>query len=701
LKTVVEKIEALTREPGFIYTLALILMRDVFLFPEDIADINPHEHLNMQELTFLIGLLVKDRVDFTLPTEDESSKRFETTYLLFEELHRKYNEPFLDHLSRNITNGLGKETPKENYRRIFGSGLTASEPIFYSATGAYDFQYLEFAVAKYRNDARWISEHVGLSVEEMANIARELKRLQELKFNELPTVPPGDFSGMCRAGLSVFCFEEQDIGQFGTAAAAFLRMFALTPGTANAKLQRPGQFNELQSKPLIRLPDSRYFLPIGFDLSEAIYEGPFYWMNTDKSYSATALLNRGNFAEAMTAEFLRSVFGTGSVHTDVEVRERKGRNVTDIDVLAIAGNKAVIAQVKSKRLTELAKLGEEERLVADFGLAVQEAYDQGLLCRKAVIDHENKLFVGGVELRLQEAIDEAYILCVTLDYYPAITHQVDVYLRKAPADPFPVALSIFDLDVIAFYLHDPFEFMYYLRQRTSLSDYFKADSEMTLLGHHLRHKLFKSGSASMEILDASYGRLIDANFQVMRGSVPRTAAADKLYAKWQNEDFKRLINQAKSTGDPRFADVVFFLYDLAGKGADDLIEILRLTKRKANADQKPHDARAVFKESKSGVTVLVEPRSPALLRRKLLPLARVAKYKSKADVWLALGCVATSENVVDAIAFAKYEWRPDSELERVASHFQGRLMRPSGRKIGRNEACPCDSGKKFKHCHGR
>ena len=332
---------------------------------------------------------------------------------------------------------------------------------------------------------------------------------------------------------------------------------------------------------------------------------------------------------------------------------------------------------------------------------MQEAYNQGLLCRKAVIDNENKLFVGGVELRLPEAIDEAYILCVTLDYYPAITHQVDVYLRKAPADPFPVALSIFDLDVIAFYLHDPFEFMYYLRQRTSLSDYFKADSEMTLLGHHLRHKLFKSGSASMEILDASYGRLIDANFQVMRGSVPRTAAADKLYAKWQNEDFKRLINQAKSTGDPRFADVVFFLYDLAGKGADDLIEILRLTKRKANADHKPHDARAVFKETKSGVTVLVEPGSPALLRRKLLPLARVAKYKSKADVWLALGCVATSENVVDAIAFAKYEWRPDSELEQVASHFQGRLMRPSGRKIGRNEPCPCDSGKKFKHCHGR
>ena len=30
------------------------------------------------------------------------------------------------------------------------------------------------------------------------------------------------------------------------------------------------------------------------------------------------------------------------------------------------------------------------------------------------------------------------------------------------------------------------------------------------------------------------------------------------------------------------------------------------------------------------------------------------------------------------------------------------LSLPSGgRKIGRNEPCPCGSGKKFKQCHGR
>ena len=89
------------------------------------------------------------------------------------------------------------------------------------------------------------------------------------------------------------------------------------------------------------------------------------------------------------------------------------------------------------------------------------------------------------------------------------------------------------------------------------------------------------------------------------------------------------------------------------------------------------------------------------LRKKLLPLAEIAKYKSKADVWLALGCIATSDRLVDALAFAKYGWKQDPELERLASHLRGKPMTPSSGKIGRNQPCPCKSGRKFKHCHGR
>jgi hypothetical protein len=535
----------------------------------------------------------------------------------------------------------------------------------------------------------------------MSSIARELKRLHEHKYNTKQPLRSEDFSKVCAEALSVFCFEESDLQQFGTETVrGFLEAFSLKAGAINSDLELPGQYNQLQSRPIVVLPDGRYFLPVGFSLSEAIYEGPFYWMNADPSYIGEATLHRGRFAEDVTATLLKSVFGAASVYTDVQVKKNKSQTVTDIDVLAIRGNKAVIAQVKSKRLTELAKLGDEAHLAKDFKLAVQEAYDQGLLCRQAVIDRDSKLFVNGTELHLNESIDDAYLLCITVDHYPAVTHQVDVYLKKRPDDPFPIALSIFDLDILAFYLADPFEFLYYLRQRISLYGYFRADSEMSLLGFHLKYKLFKRDEAGIEMLDSSFAQLIDANFPVLRGSVPRTEAADKLLAQWKNAEFQELVDQAKSAGEPRFTDVVFFLFDIAGKGADQLIETLKIVRRKAAEDQGSHDARVLLTGSQSGMTILSQPGSALALRNKLIALARMAKYKSKADVWLGFGCLAGSDRLVDAMVFSKAAWKADPELEELAKHLRGRIMTPSGKKIGRNEPCPCNSGKKFKHCHG-
>ena len=500
MKKIIDKIEAVTRQTGFIYTFALILLRDLFFSPEDATDINWHEHLNFQELTFLAGLVVKAEIDLTIPKEADSAAWFEEIYRLFDELHKKHHEHFFEQLKIRVKEEGYPANPDEEYRKTFGSGMMITEPIFYGGSGAYDFQYLEFAAQKYAADSNWIREHTAIDIPQIGQIAHELKSLHERKYNSQEPIKPGEFPKLCTAALSIFSFDESDLQKFGRDLVnAFVRVFSLMPGKVNSNLQLPGQFNELLSRPIVQLPDGRYFLPVGFNLSEAIYESPFFWMNSDTPYRTTALLHRGQFAEKATADLLAKVFGASNVYTDVQIKESKGKTLTDIDVLAVVGNKGVIAQVKSKRLTELAKLGDESRLTEDFKLAVQEAYDQGLLSRRALLNRKDNLFSGGKELHLSESIDDAYILCITVDHYPAVMHQLDVYLSKDVEDPFPVAISIFDLDILAFYLADPFEFAYYLRQRTALSTYYKADTEMSLLGKHLKQKLFKQKEADFEV----------------------------------------------------------------------------------------------------------------------------------------------------------------------------------------------------------
>jgi len=46
----------------------------------------------------------------------------------------------------------------------------------------------------------------------------------------------------------------------------------------------------------------------------------------------------------------------------------------------------------------------------------------------------------------------------------------------------------------------------------------------------------------------------------------------------------------------------------------------------------------------------------------------------------------------------------DEEAEDVRAAAQGGTQAPivrDGAKVGRNDACPCGSGKKYKHCHGQ
>jgi hypothetical protein len=309
LKGAIARIQALVQEPGYIYTMTLILLRDLFFSPEEAADTNWQEHLSFQELTLLAGLLVKRPIDFTMPSEGESAKRVERTYELFLELHQKHAQRFTKRMEDYISRKDSQDSLEEGYRSMFGAGAMMMEPMWYSGSGAYDFQYLSFAIKKYQLDESWILQHVGIDVTLMSHIAAEFKKLNERKFASRRRLEAGSFSEICEFALSVFCVDKKELAQIaGDKATAFVAAFSLTPGEVNAELTVPGQYNALQARPIVCLPDGRYFIPVGFNLSESIYESPFYWMNTDKSYAREALTHRGEFAQEITAQLLRDAF---------------------------------------------------------------------------------------------------------------------------------------------------------------------------------------------------------------------------------------------------------------------------------------------------------------------------------------------------------------------------------------------------------
>jgi hypothetical protein len=342
---ILSQLENLVRERGYLYSLALMVMRDLCVDVENILEINWHSRISLREFSFLFGLLVKQPISRDMPSLEEVQGQIDTTYKLLHQLHVCHMNFVKDMMPGFL---IGKEQKSEteiekDFKKLIGSGEWMTEPIFYGGSGAYGFQFLSLATERYKFDAHWLVEKKQISVEDMAALAHELKKLQERKAKEIAV--PSTYKDACRAAVSVLSFREHElVSVCAEARKSFLENFSLTPGSVNQGLFLPGGYNQVESHPLIALGPDEYFLPVWFNLAQSIYESPFYWMLKDSHYREVSFKHRGEATEDICYEMLVAVCGPDKVFRDVKVSRNKGETLTDVDVLAVLGNKAIVVR---------------------------------------------------------------------------------------------------------------------------------------------------------------------------------------------------------------------------------------------------------------------------------------------------------------------------------------------------------------------
>ena len=108
-----------------------------------------------------------------------------------------------------------------------------------------------------------------------------------------------------------------------------------------------------------------------------------------------------------------------------------GRNrFAEADALVFFGDRAIVVQAKSKRLTIEARKGNDLQLKEDFKKAIQSAYDQARRCAEA-LTLEGFRFVNrsGGEIAISEKPRVVYPICVVSDHYPALAFQARQFLK--------------------------------------------------------------------------------------------------------------------------------------------------------------------------------------------------------------------------------------------------------------------------------
>lgn len=397
------------------------------------------------------------------------------------------------------------------------------EAIFYGGESAYTFQYRDFAPQKYAADAGWLRATKGFTISDARDVTYAIARLQEQKLMatvaRMRRLSPGQWSILPGYTLNVSeVASECRLPE--TTIEAVLNAFAVAPGERNEAFRAVDDFNVANATPLLRVNDD-FVLFQSYSLAEALYESPFYWM-VDKPYAEEALRNRGRFAEAFCRERLELVFGKEGVHINVDIVESKARKVGEIDALLLFGDRAVVVQAKSKRLTLESRKGNDGRIREDFKKGIQDAYDQGLICAQRLNDP--KVTLVGPDRKsivVHGGLKEIYILCVVSDHYPSLHFQARQFLRYEETDIIrsPLVLDVFTLDAMTEMLPSPLRFLSYVNRRTGYSERLIANHETVILSYHLRHNLWIEKDVGLLMLSDDLSADLDVAMAARRDGI--------------------------------------------------------------------------------------------------------------------------------------------------------------------------------------
>lgn len=685
--------------PGYIHALAFICFHNNVigisdeLSGQDLLQMHSPDRLIRTELMTLIGLMVKRPIDFTLPDPPTMQQYVERTDRLLKVLHRAIGSPFLDQIT--------PEKLKEPDFNPFACGSALREPIFYSGEAAYAFQLRDLALPKYAADNEWLREQKGFSINDAYGVVQSFTQVQNRKLTELPTAlrqkPPAGWSVL--EGFSVAANEI--VGESGLNLRVVQRVlsaFALGGGNTNDGFRSLHDFNACTAAPLIERTPGNFILFSYHALTQSLYESPFYWMIDDPQYKETASLNRGNFAEQFVRERMARVFGDKNVFQGVKVFESKGKERTDIDVLALFGNRAIVVQAKSKKLTLEARKGNDGQIRSDFKKAVQEAYDQGYEASTALLDPTFQ-YRESTGQNLQFRIPtEVFIITVLSESYPALAFQARQFLRYESNHTIapPIVTDIFAIDAMTEMLESPLWFVDYLRRRSAYSEKLHVPDELTALSLHLKQNLWLEDQYDFVQLTDDISCDLDAAMTVRRDGMPGKRTPEGILTRFVGLTIMEILEEIEAKPQPETLEFAFTVLSCDEETVKKLSGGIDEACKRFRNDGRSHNFTMSLRSAPvTGVIVHCSRERVDEAWRDLRSHCERRKYFHRADKWYGI-CVDPGSKKLRFGIGLEFPWKHDEAMERRTTALRNEEIP----KVGRNDPCPCGSGKKYKKCHG-
>ncbi|WP_228402859.1 NERD domain-containing protein [Pasteurella canis] len=645
-KQIFNDLESLCQSPGYAHVIAYLCERNNYVHYSDALKV---EHIQEQydpervirsEISLLIGLMCKSfPLNLILPPPQILQEYIERTLVLLKELHQSVLSP-IDVSLRN----------QEAFPDIFKSGQVLREAIFYSGESAYHFQYRDFSRLKYKKDNHWFIENKGCSVEQIITVFKAIEQFQLDKinytFHEMRYKHPSKWTM-----LPGFIFSSEDIANLSNMEIAIVRnvikAFTLSFDQAVSSFKEMDDFNLVNAYPIIPLEKNEYLLFQNYSLVSALYETPFFWFLNDKNYKNIAMTHRGEFTENFAYERLKLVFGRNNVFKNIDIRDNNNNKLGEIDVLVIFSSRAIILQAKAKKLTIQARKGNDLSLQEDFKHAVQDAYDQTILCGELLLNEKTKLILSsGNELQINRDFVEIYPICLIAEHYPALAMQVRQFLQQNISHIMKPAfvIDIFCLDVLAEMLSSPLYFLSYLNRRVLYFDKVYSSHELTILSYHLKYNLWFNEENQFIHLGDDIGAELDLVMLSRREGISKHDILDGILTRFKETFFHQLLYYIETSEKSEMFDLGLMLLTLNENSIHLINHSVKLIQEQGKQDRKHHDFTLVVRDNE-GLTIHCNNDPFPIALERLIRHCEWRKYLHKSSRWFGLCIDINNANI--------------------------------------------------------
>lgn len=730
-----DELSVLCGKKGFIHVLAQIWFEDNYFKPNKNGNITESQVLKLQtdrsklhrnELNTLLALLIKNNPNFAQDDNLNSeilAEYKEKAYQLLEQFHHILNYSSMQGMIEEVIplyqDSQSPSFAKLNENKAFLKQDTMREAIFYSGDGVYDFQYQDLGFIKYQDDKEWFFDNKGFTIDWVPFFLDIIFFLHHDKINKVnknSLVSMDNFT-YSKNEIIEFIFESLDKEATSyfpiDSMFCFIESFSINLNCLDKlnEFQKFDDFNPIVAFPFIKLEQDKFLLLDFYTLSQAFYETPFFWLNDDKKYKNIASDNRGKFTENFTYKICCDIFGHENVWCNVDLYSNSNLKdkAGEADVLVNICGTALIFQAKSKKLTLESRKGNIPVLSKDFSLAIQVAYNQAFECSEIFLGNNYVAKINDNVITLPE-INYCFPICILSEHFPALTAQIRWLLEEKQHTQIASALvlDVFLLQLMHLTLKTPLEFLHFIHSLSKSRKIFFAQTQIDLLSVHLSRNFLCSEDADMFVLDNGLSAKLDLFLMdKRRGVVNDEVKFLSCWHQFKNSYWWQLFEYCATLNTKEKLQFGLKLLQCSDKFIEDYNSIVsnRITKLALNPTQ-PISDFTISLSNNHGITVYVcnSPYVLPKIKSQLYKHACLRKYNAQSDLWFAL--IISIQGIVKHVSVLDFKWEFNAEMQKEYQEILGRNSKPklfingkpTHKKIGRNEPCPCKSGKKYKRC---